>query len=121
MRFRRWLHRRGWLYSPSTDLIDAFKSFDYWPSHAKMPTAYDNCPPAASHTCGECNRRVPNPVVITYVQRIPLPKLPTVITFCCREYIAPAFIPGMKCVHCGERPTYLRDDVPQLEQELALT
>lgn len=41
----------------------------------------------------------------------PLPKLPTYIGYCCQEWVlAAGFQPG-RCGLCGERPTYLREDV----------
>lgn len=55
----------------------------------------------------------PTPVVIEYHQRLPLPKVPTYIAYCCREYIAPYGFGGLPCVHCGQRPTFLRMDTPE--------
>lgn len=50
------------------------------------------------------------PVKITYLSRPPLPKTPTYIAFCCREWIAPIGHRSGRCGLCGERPTYLRPD-----------
>lgn len=60
--------------------------------------------------CGCEERKCHKPVIIEYVSRPPLPKLETYIASCCREYIAPIGYPGGRCVHCGERPTWLRPD-----------
>lgn len=52
-------------------------------------------------------------IIIEYVDRPPMPKVPTYIAFCCREYIAPYGFYGLRCVHCGQFPTYLREDTPE--------
>lgn len=49
-------------------------------------------------------------VVVTIIQQTPLPKIPTYIARCCREWVAPIGFPGGRCGYCGERPTYLRPD-----------
>lgn len=94
---RRWMHRRGWLYSPSRALLDAFADFPGadWP------------PPVV---------RPPRPVEIQWVQRPELPKVPTYIGFCCREWVL-AYGPGGRCGLCGERPVFLRPDTPEAEAE----
>lgn len=58
------------------------------------------------------------PVEIVYVQRPPLPKLPTTIFECCREWIGALGFPPGSCGICGERPTYKRPDPdsPTLEE-----
>lgn len=50
------------------------------------------------------------PIKIVYRQRNSLPKVPTYIAYCCREWIAPYMHKGTTCGLCGERPTYLRPD-----------
>lgn len=50
------------------------------------------------------------PVEIVYLSRPPLPRTPTFIAFCCREWIAPIGHPAGRCGLCGERPTFLRSD-----------
>jgi hypothetical protein len=42
----------------------------------------------------------------------PLPKLPTYIGRCCREWIMPAMGKRGKCGLCGEMPAYEREDQP---------
>lgn len=72
--------------------------------------------PGVEHACMDgsacgCEERLcRKPVIITYHSRPPLPKLPTYIAFCCREYVAPIGFAGGRCVHCGERPSWLRPD-----------
>jgi hypothetical protein len=61
------------------------------------------------------------PIKITYLQRPPLPKVPTYVAYCCREWIAPYGFRGTTCGLCGERPTYLRPDPesPAFDEEPA--
>ena len=40
----------------------------------------------------------------------PLPKLPTYIAECCREWVMAVGIPHGSCGLCGERPTFKRAD-----------
>jgi hypothetical protein len=49
-------------------------------------------------------------VQIIYRSRPPLPRVPTYIAYCCREWIAPILHKGTTCGICGEYPTYLRPD-----------
>lgn len=49
-------------------------------------------------------------VTIVYTQRPPLPRVPTYIAYCCREWIAPFGHQGGRCGLCGQRPEYLRPD-----------
>lgn len=46
---------------------------------------------------------------ILYVRRPDLPKIPTYIGRCCREWVLATFMTG-RCGICGEVPTYLRPD-----------
>lgn len=48
---------------------------------------------------------------VTPVRIIPNEMLPTYIAQCCREWIMPMTGRPGRCGICGERPTYLRDDV----------
>lgn len=54
-------------------------------------------------------------VEIVYLSRPPLPRVPTFIAYCCREWIAPYGFRGTTCGICGERPTYLRPDPESVE------
>lgn len=42
---------------------------------------------------------------------VPLPKLPTVIGLCCREWVLAVGSSTLApCGYCGQKPTYLRPD-----------
>lgn len=47
---------------------------------------------------------------ITPVTRLGLPKLPTYIGQCCREWVMPISGRPGRCGICGEQPTFLRED-----------
>lgn len=46
---------------------------------------------------------------VTPVRRVPLPKLPTYVGVCCREWDMPMTGRPGRCGICGEVPVFLRD------------
>jgi hypothetical protein len=91
---RRWMHRRGWLYSPTADMLAVGEA-----------------------VVAAVKEQQARPVEIRWVQKPDLPKLPTYIGVCCREWVLAYGAAGGRCGLCGERPIYLREDTPEAEAE----